>query len=104
METLKIDTGGRAQVVSVSAVSAQSAALVSESVRIVSTVNVFVRRGSNPTAVVNVDLMIPANTPTILTGFNITGQNAYGAGAAAAATEKLAFVAGGAGSVYISPL
>ena len=99
MESLKIDGGGRSQIVSVSATSAQSAALNSESVRVVSTVNIFVRRGANPTAVVNVDLMIPANTPTILTGLNSVGTEA-GAGV----VEKLAFVAGGAGSVYISPL
>ena len=99
MENLKVDDGGRGQVVTVSATSAQSAAMVSDKVRVVSTVNVFVRKGTNPTAVVNVDLMIPANTPTVLSGFNIFGTEA-GAGP----VVKLAFVAGGAGSVYISPL
>lgn len=99
METLKIDGGGRSELVSVSATSAQSAAINGESVRVVSTVNVFARRGANPTAVVNVDMMIPANTPTVLTGFNSVGTEG-GAGV----VEKLAFVAGGAGSVYISPL
>lgn len=81
--------GGKAQTVSASGTSAQSTAFNGPTkARIYSTVDVFFRRGSNPTAVTT-DSILPAYTM-----FRVTGIKDG---------DKLAFITGGGtGTVYIT--
>lgn len=81
--------GGKSQTVSASGTSAQSTAFNGPTkVRIYSTVDVFFRRGSNPTAVTT-DAIIPAYSMFRLTGIKDG--------------DKLAFITSGStGTVYIT--
>ena len=89
-ESIKVLNGGESAAVSISASSAQSAALLTNRVVIYSTVACWIRQGSNPTALSNgTDQYIPAETMMRLT--DITPGN------------KIAFIAGSAGTVYITP-
>lgn len=90
-KTMQISTGGTSQAISVSATSAQSAAVVSPgSVVVTPTVDVFVRRGTNPTALAN------GTDQILLAGFSYrVGNLAEG--------ERLAFIAASAGTVYVTP-
>lgn len=83
--------GGESQTVAVSSTSAQSTALKAKRAVLYSTVDVFFRQGSNPTALATgVDQFLPANT--LLRVCDIADGN------------KLAFKTSGAsGTVYISP-
>ena len=82
--------GGTCSTVAVSGTSAQSAAITSGKVVIYSTVDMYLRQGSNPTALATgVDQFIPANT--MLRIVDIENGN------------KLAFISGTSGTVYISP-
>ena len=89
--SMSAQTGGQSAKVAVSGTSAQSAIVGERSYAVVTPdVNVFFRRGSNPTAVVDVDQILLANQTYRLYGM--------------AAGDKLAFVtAGAAGNVYITP-
>ena len=81
---------GISQKVTVSTTSAQSAAIAANSVTIYATVNVYVRQGSNPTAVSDgTDQFIPAETFVSLEGL-ITGN-------------KLAIIGEGSGIAYLTP-
>jgi hypothetical protein len=89
-ESISALKGGTCQAVSISGTSAQSAAINSGRVVIYSNVDCWMRQGSNPTALSNgTDQFIPANT--LLRIVDIESGN------------KLAFIAGSAGTVYISP-
>lgn len=82
--------GGTCAAVSVSTTSAQSAAITNGRVVIYSTVDVFMRQGSNPTALSDgTDQFIPAGT--LLRIVDIEASN------------KLAFISTMSGTVYISP-
>lgn len=76
------------QAISVSGTSAQSAALDAEWATVWATVDCYVLAGSNPTATTSC-LFIPASTYLRLTGWT-RGQ-------------KLAFIAGGSGTVHLTP-
>lgn len=90
--SVRIGEGGTAHSVAVSAVSAQSQAIESADVVITPTVDVFVRRGANPTAVNN-------GTDDFLKGSNSYRLRDFQRG------QKLAFIKAGAddGTVYVSP-
>lgn len=82
--------GGTCASVAVSGTSAQSAAITSGRVVLYSTVDVFLRQGSNPTALATgVDQLVPANT--LIRLVDIENGN------------KIAFIASSSGTVYISP-
>lgn len=85
-------TGGTSSKVAVSTASAQSALISAQYVVVIADVNVFFRRGANPTAVSDgTDQLLIANTPYRLVGHKVGG-------------EKYAFItATGTGNVYITP-
>jgi hypothetical protein len=85
-------TGGQSQKIAVSAVSAQTTEIGSSSYVVVTPdVNMFFRRGPNPTAVSDgTDQILLASLPMRLYGLR--------------AGDKLAFItASGSGTVYITP-
>lgn len=84
-----VPSQANAQAVTLSASSAQSTALAEGDWIVLSTVVAFVLRGANPTAVVNTCPAIPPNVYTRLRGIQ--------------EGDKLAFVAGGAGTAYLWP-
>lgn len=90
-QSFQVSTGGTSQAVSVSTTSAQSTAINSPTAMLYSTVDVFLRQGSNPTAVADgTDQILPAFT--LVRAYKITVGN------------KLAFkTASGTGTVYITP-
>ena len=89
-ESMKVLNGGTSAAVSISATSAQSAVIATNRVVLYSTVACWIRQGADPTALGNgTDQFIPAETMMRLT--DITPGN------------KLALIAGGAGTVYITP-
>lgn len=83
--------GGQSSVVAVSGTSAQSAVIGFPSCVVTPTVDVFFRKGANPTAVSDgTDQILLANNSYRLHGL--------------AASDKLAFKTGGAtGNVYLTP-
>ena len=83
--------GGESSKVAVSTTSAQSAIIGRPSVVVTADVNVFMRRGTNPTALsTGVDQFLLANQ-----AYRIFGLRE---------TDKLAFIsAGGTGNVYLTP-
>jgi hypothetical protein len=99
--SVKLDAAGAAgQKVAISAVSAQSAAITlrptptsgdrTEDVLVTPSVDCFVKQGSNPTAVVDTDVLLLGGNTYRLSGFT-TGN-------------KLAFItSGAAGNVWIYP-
>jgi hypothetical protein len=85
-----IDEGGRSQALAISGTSAQSAALVADSVLVTLSAPAFVRRGSDPTA-------LASGVDTYLLG-DVTYRVAINRG------DKLAFITAGAtGTAYITP-
>jgi hypothetical protein len=89
--TLIATSGGTSSKVAVSTTSAQSAAISAQCVVVIADVNVFFRRGVNPTALADgTDQLLLANTSYRLVGHK--------------AVEKFAFItATGTGNVYITP-
>lgn len=89
--TIPVPTGGTSEAVSISAVSAPSAALQTRFVLVTSTVDCFVRSSAAPVAVSDgTDMLLLAGNQYML---YITRG------------EKLAFVTTGAtGTVYVSPI
>ena len=86
--SVSVDVGGLSQKVTLSAASAQSAALTSPYVVLSLDVPAWVRRGANPTAVADgTDMYLPAGIYRLAV---VTGQ-------------KLAIIAAGAGNAYITP-
>ena len=89
--SLQADQGGNSSVISLSAVSAQSAVLNGEIILVTPTVDCFFRAGTSPVAVAD-------GTDTFL-----LGNNSYRIRLQAKAT-KLAFItSGSAGNVYLTP-
>ena len=89
-ESMKVLNGGESQAVSVSTTSAQSAAILGSRVVVYSTVECWLRQGSNPTALsTGVDQYLPAGVQMRLC--DITPGN------------KLAFKSSTSGTVYITP-
>ena len=81
---------GISQKITVTTSSAQTAAIAANSATIYSTVNVFVRQGTNPTAVADgTDQFIPADTFISLEGLT--------------AGNKIAIIGEGSGTAYITP-
>lgn len=81
---------GISQKITVSTTSAQTTAIAQTSATIYATVNVFVRQGTNPTAVADgTDQFIPAETFVSLEGL-IAGN-------------KIAIIGESAGTAYITP-
>lgn len=61
--SIVVDDGGRSQALSISSTSAQSAVINTNSVLVTPTVDVFVRQGTNPTAVSDgTDILLLAST------------------------------------------
>lgn len=89
-ESIQVLTGGQSQAISVSTTSAQSSEINVASATVYSTVDVFFRQGSNPTALSNgIDQILPAYQ--ILRLSRITPGN------------KLAFITTtGTGTVYLT--
>lgn len=89
--SIPILEGGQSQKISVTAASAQSAAISVDSVNIYADVDCFVRQGANPTALADgTDQIIPAGV--MLRGVKVVPGN------------KLAFIAvGTSGNVYLTP-
>jgi hypothetical protein len=92
MHTIAVDTvanaGGTSQKIAISAVSAQSAVMTGSTAVVTPDVNCFYRADINPTALSNgTDQILVANKPYRISG--VLGL-------------KLAFIAGGAGNVYIT--
>lgn len=88
-ESMKVLNGGESVAISISTTSAQSAAILTTSVVVYSTVECWLRQGSNPTAVSDgTDQYLPAETQMRLV--DITPGN------------KLAFKAGASGTVYLT--
>lgn len=70
--SLVVGTGGASQKLTTSTTSGQSAALVGPSAVVYSTVDCFIRRGSNPTATNDgTDLFVPANTLLRIEGYAV---------------------------------
>lgn len=90
--SFRISEGGTAHSVAITATSAQSQVIEAADVVITPTVDVFVRRGANPTAVAN-------GTDDFLKGGNSYRLRDFQRG------QKLAFIKAGAndGTVYVSP-
>lgn len=84
-------TGGLAQKIAVSSTSAQSAALTTPTVVLHTDVDVYVRQGSNPTAVSDgTDIFVPSGAYVRLVGIQ--------------PGNKLAFkTASASGSVHLTP-
>ena len=90
-ESATIYSGGQSQSVAVTTSSAQSTAISnSKTVVLCSTVDCFIRQGSNPTALSNgTDQFLPSYVPMRFAG--LTSGN------------KLAVIGTGAGTLYITP-
>lgn len=86
--SVAVPSSAGSQAVAVSAVSAQSAVIESDTVLVHGTVDFFVVQGSNPTAVANTCMFLPKNV-----SFRLSIQKG----------NRLAFIAGGAGTVYVTP-
>lgn len=92
-ESAHLYSGGQSQVVAVSGTSAQSSAISrSKTLYLCSTVDCFVRQGSNPTALSNgTDQFLPAYIPMRFAGFT-SGYKVAVIG-----------VSGASGSLYVTP-
>ena len=89
--TINISTGGTSQAIAVSATSVQSAVTVSAGPVVATpTVDVFVRRGTNPTALADGTDQILLAGYTYRIGGLVLG-------------EKLAFISASSGTVYLTP-
>ena len=90
-ESATIYSGGQSQVVAVTTSSAQSSAIATSKTAVLcSTVDCFIRQGSNPTALSNgTDQFLPAYTPMRYAGIT--------------AGYKIAVIGTGAGNLYITP-
>ena len=89
-ESMKVLNGGTSYAISISATSAQSAAILNDNAVAYSTVDCWIRQGTNPTALANgTDQFLPGLVQMRLV--DIEPGN------------KIAFVAGGAGTVYLTP-
>lgn len=92
---ITVNAGGRSQAVSVSGVSAQSAAFSGATALFICTQPCWVRWGTNPTALgTGVDQYIPANEYVRL---SLVGDATAGSGTLAIITT------GAAGTAYITP-
>ena len=83
-------TGGQSEKVTISSTSAQTAVINSTIATVTPSVDCFFRKGANPTALAD-------GTDQIL-----LGGNTYRIGGLVSG-EKLAFIAVGSGSVYVTP-